>query len=87
MKFLSVVKTPLAIYRHISIIDKSFNLPMIRNKFPGQTNVWKLYVTHERVRTHHITVGRYCDLLGLDISLLYGKGFIRTAIASIIEGY
>ena len=44
-------------------------------------------MNHEWVRTHYITVGRYWDLLGLDISLLDVQVSIRTAIASLIEGY
>ena len=52
MKFLVVVKPPLSIYRDLYIFNKSFNLRMSRNTFPGQTNVWKLYVNHERLCTH-----------------------------------
>ena len=44
-------------------------------------------MTHERVRTNYITVGRYCALLGLNISLLYGQGYIRTVMNPLIEGY
>ena len=42
-------------------------------------------MNHEWVRTHYITVGRYWDLLGLDISLLDVQVSIRTAIASLMK--
>ena len=37
-------------------------------------------MTGERVRTHYVAVGAYWNLLGLYISLLSGKGYMRNTI-------
>ena len=45
-----------------------------------QTKIWQPYVTHERVRTCYITVVSYKTLLGLNTILIYGQGFMHTAV-------
>ena len=51
------------------------------------TNVWKLYVTYERVRTRYIPVGHYQAILGFKKSLIDGQWFMITEITSLFEDY
>ena len=58
---------------------------MSENLLMGQNDVWLSYVTGERVRTHHLPVGRYYDLPGLYIRLIYGQAYLCTVLDSLIE--